>query len=63
MNNLKVFHNEITASVDKRRGADIFYLDLSKAFNTVSLNILIDLLMEQELDKWTGRWVENWPSG
>lgn len=62
LNNLKVFHNEITASVDKRRGADIFYLDLSKAFNTVSLNILIDLLMEQELDKWTGRWVENWPS-
>lgn len=54
LNNLKAFCNETTALVDRRRGKDTFYLDLRKAFNTVSLNILVDVLMEQELDKWTG---------
>lgn len=40
LNNLKAFCNETTASVDTRRGAHTFYSDLSKAFNTVSFNIL-----------------------
>lgn len=60
LNNLKAFYNETIASVYKRRGADTFYLYLSKAFNNVSLNILVDILMEQERDKCTGRWVETW---
>jgi len=51
LKNLKVFYNEVIASVDEGRGADIVYLDISKAFNTVSLNILTDVLMEYGLDK------------
>ncbi|KAK4825534.1 hypothetical protein QYF61_000111 [Mycteria americana] len=57
LNNLKAFYNEVTALVDKGRYC---LSDVSKAFNTVCLNILIDILMEYELDKWIGRWTENW---
>ena len=39
---------------------DAVYLDFSKAFDTVSHNILIDKLTKYKLDKWTVRWTENW---
>ena len=39
---------------------DAVYLDLRKAFNSVSHNILIDKLAKHGLDKWTMRWTENW---
>ena len=38
---------------------DIVYLDFSKAFDTVSHNILIGKLRECELDEQTVKWTEN----
>lgn len=47
LNKLKAFYNEVTASVNKGRGADIAFLDFAGAFDTVTLNI--DILMEYGL--------------
>ena len=38
----------------------VVYLDFSKAFDTVSHNILVMMLTKHE---WTRRWVENWLNG
>jgi len=42
LTNLKIFYDEVTVLMHERRAVDIVYLDFSKAFNTVSHNILID---------------------
>ncbi|GAB0185691.1 mitochondrial enolase superfamily member 1 [Grus japonensis] len=42
---------------------DVVYLDFSKAFDTVSLNILIGKFRKYGLDEWTVRWIENWLNG
>jgi len=42
---------------------DVVYLDFSKAFDTVSHNILIDKLRKCGVDEWTVRWIENWLNG
>ena len=60
LTNLMDFYNEITSSVDEGRAVHVFYLDFSKAFDTVSHNILIDKFMEYGLHKWTVKWIENW---
>jgi len=39
---------------------DVVYLDFSKAFNTVSHNILLGKLRKCGLDEWSVRWTENW---
>uniref|UniRef100_A0A8B9P107 Reverse transcriptase domain-containing protein n=1 Tax=Apteryx owenii TaxID=8824 RepID=A0A8B9P107_APTOW len=49
--------------VDEGRAVDVVYLDFSKAFGTVSHNILIDKLRKCGLDEWTLRWIENWLNG
>jgi len=41
---------------------DVIYLDFSKAFDTVSHNILITKLRKCGTDEWAVRWVENWLS-
>lgn len=51
LNKLKAFYNEVAASVNKRRGADIAYLDFTRAFDTIIL--IIDILMEYGLGKQT----------
>ena len=42
---------------------DVVYLDFSKAFDTVSHNILTGKLRKFGLDEWMLRWIENWLNG
>jgi len=49
--------------VDERRAVDVVYLDFSKAFDTISHNILLGKLRKCGLDEWSVRWIENWLNG
>ncbi|XP_064901183.1 uncharacterized protein LOC135577216 [Columba livia] len=51
------------APEDEERAVDVVYLDFSKAFDTVSHNILIGKVKKCRLDEWTVRWIENWLDG
>jgi len=51
----------MTGWVDEGRAADVVYLNFSKAFDTVSHNILLGKLRKCGLDEWSVRWIENWP--
>lgn len=57
MASLIAFCDKTTDSVDDGRAV---YLDFSKAFKTVSNNILTNKWMNQILCKRTVRWAENW---
>jgi len=50
----------MTGWVAEGRAANVVYLDFSKAFDTVSHNILIGKLRKCGLDEWTVRWIEKW---
>ena len=41
LTNLMAISDKITGLVDKGRAMNAIYLDFSKAFNTISLNILV----------------------
>ncbi|NWX40362.1 PO23 protein, partial [Steatornis caripensis] len=58
-----LYINGMTGSVDEGRAVDVVYLDFSKAFDTVSHNILIGKLRKSGLDERTVRWVKNWLNG
>jgi len=53
----------MTSWVDEERAVDVVYLDFSKAFDTVSHNILLGKLRKRGLDEWSARWIENWLNG
>jgi len=61
LTNLIAFYDGRT--VEEGRAVDAVYLDFSKAFDTVSYNILIGKLRKCGLDEWTVRWIENWLNG
>ncbi|PKU44769.1 rna-directed dna polymerase from mobile element jockey-like [Limosa lapponica baueri] len=63
MTNLIAFYDRMTGWVNEGRAEDVVFPDFSKAFDTVSCNILIGKLRKCWLDQWTVRWIENWPSG
>ena len=42
---------------------DLVYLDFSKAFDTVSHNILVMKLRKCGIDEWTVRWTDSWLTG
>ena len=47
------------AWVDDGRAVDVVYLDFSKAFNTVSRNILLGKLRKYGLDEWSVDWEQD----
>lgn len=61
--NLVAFCDGITSWVDGGRAVDVIYLDFSKAFDTVSHDILLAKLRKCGIDEWMARWVENWLTG
>ncbi|GAB0207177.1 mitochondrial enolase superfamily member 1 [Grus japonensis] len=63
LTNLIAFDDGMTSWVDEGRAVDVVYLDFSKAFDTISHNILVSKLRKCGLDEWTVRWVENWLNG
>jgi len=63
LTNLIAFYDGLTGWVDEGRAVDVVYLESSKAFDTVSHNILIGKLRKCGLDEWSVRWIENWLNG
>lgn len=58
--NLVASYDGISGWVDAGGPVDIVYIDVSKAFDTVSYIILIAKLGKYGIDLWAVRWVENW---
>jgi len=63
LTNLVAFYDGMTIWVDEGRAVDVVYLDFSKAFDTVSHNILLGKLRKCGLDEGSVRWIENWLNG
>jgi len=63
LTNLIPFYDGMTGWVDEGRAMDVVYMDFSKAFDTVSHNILPGKHRKCGLDEWSERWIENWLNG
>lgn len=63
MTNFIDFYDEVTPMVDEGKALDDVHLIFSKAFSSISSNILTDKLMKCGQNIWTVRWIENWLHG
>ncbi|KAK4816396.1 hypothetical protein QYF61_016713 [Mycteria americana] len=63
LTNLISFYDKMTCLEHKGKAVDVVYLDISKAFDTVSLSILLEKLAAHGLDGWTLCWVKCWLDG
>jgi len=59
LTNLISFYDQVTHLVDEGKAVDVFYLDYSKAFDTVPHSILLEKLAAQGLDGCTLHWMKN----
>ena len=50
LTNLISFYDKVTRLVDEGKAVDVFYLDFSKAFDTISQSILLEKLAARGLD-------------
>ena len=62
MTNL-IFCDKVTHLVDGGKAVDVVYLDLSKAFDTISCSILREKLAADGLGGCTVQWVKSWLDG
>jgi len=53
----------MTGWVDEGRAVNVVYLEFSKAFDTVSHDILLGKLRKCGLDEWSVKWIENCLNG
>jgi len=60
LTDLIAFCDGMTGWVDEGRAVDVVYLDLGKALDTVSHNILLQKLRKCGLDEWTEGWIKSW---
>ncbi|CAM5095902.1 unnamed protein product [Natator depressus] len=60
LTNLIAFYDKITGSLDEGKEVDVLFLDFSKAFDTVSHNILASKLKKYGLDEWAESWLDCW---
>ncbi|KAK4832714.1 LOW QUALITY PROTEIN: hypothetical protein QYF61_025175 [Mycteria americana] len=63
LTNLISFYDKVTRLVDEGKAVDVFYLDFSEAFDTVSHSILLEKLAAHGLGGCTLCWVKNWLDG
>jgi hypothetical protein len=61
--NLLEFYNEVTKELDNKHAVDIFFFDLSKAFDMVPHTRLINKLKTLKISDKVVRWIENYLSG
>ncbi|KAK4807503.1 hypothetical protein QYF61_023726 [Mycteria americana] len=54
------FYDKVTPLVDEGKAVDVVYLELRKAFDTISHSILLEKLAAHGLDGCTLCWVKNW---
>jgi len=59
LTNLIAFYAGMPGWEAEGRAMDVVYLDFSKAFDTVSHNILLGKLRKCGLDERSVRWIEN----
>uniref|UniRef100_A0A8C3B661 Reverse transcriptase domain-containing protein n=1 Tax=Cairina moschata TaxID=8855 RepID=A0A8C3B661_CAIMO len=58
--NLISFYDKVSQLVNEGKAVDVVYLDFSKAFDTISHNILLKKLAAHGSDWRMLRWVRNW---
>jgi len=63
LTDLIAFCDGMTGWANEGRALDAVCLNFSKAFDTVSHNILLGKLRKCGLDEWSVRWIENWLNG
>ncbi|KAK4825198.1 hypothetical protein QYF61_025126 [Mycteria americana] len=63
LTNLISFYDKVTRLVDEGKAVDVVYLDVSKAFDTVSHSILLEKLAAHGLNECSLCWVKNWLDG